>query len=165
LATIRQEIRELDPALPVLSMKTMRGLRDENWSLRILALGSRLFSALGAAALFLAMVGLYGVKSFLVSRRTREIGIRMALGATRGDVQRELLRQSIVVTAVGLVISCLVAIAVGRIVSSMLYGISGIDTLVLAGATVLLASAVSFASFLPVRRATRIEPTMALRYE
>jgi predicted permease len=165
LPTIRQLIRAIDPALPILSVKSMRTLRSENWSLRMLTLGSRLFMLLGAAALCLAMVGLYGVKSFLISQRTREIGVRMALGATRSDVQRALLRQSLAVTALGLGVGCIVAIAVGRIVSSMLYGVSGMDGLVLSSATVLLAAAAMLASFLPVLRATRSQPIAALRYE
>jgi predicted permease len=165
LPTIREMIREVDRDLPILSVKSMRTHRSENWSLRILSIGSRLFTLLGAAALFLAMAGLYGVKSFLISQRTREIGVRMALGATRGDVQRALLRQSFGVTALGLGVGSIIAIAVGRIISSMLYGVSGMDGLVLSSATVLLATAAMLASFWPVARVTRIPPMAALRCE
>lgn len=165
LETIRGEIREIDPALPVLSLTTMRALLDENWSLWIIRIGGRVFTLLGAMALLLAMVGLYGVTAFLMASRTREIGVRMALGAGRGDVLRQMLRETVALTVFGLVVGWVLALAVGRLLSSMLYDVSPADPLVLVSVTALLAAAATLASYLPVRRASRIEPTAALRYE
>jgi ABC-type antimicrobial peptide transport system permease subunit len=165
LPTIRGEIREVDPALPMLTLTTMRGVRDGNWSLRLLDIGGRVFTLLGVLALCIALVGLYGVKAFLMSRRTHEIGVRMALGATRGDVLREMLRESLVLTAAGLVVGWALALAAGEILSSLLYEVSARDPWVFLGASACLAVAATVASWLPVRDALRVEPSTALRHE
>lgn len=165
LETLRDTIREIDPALPVLSLTTLRELRDKNWSLWTIRIGGRVFTLLGAMALLLAMVGLYGVTAFLTASRTREIGVRMALGASGGDVRRQMLRESVGLTVLGLAAGWVLALAVGRLLSSMLYEVSAMDPLVLVSMTALLAAAAALASYLPARRASRIEPTAALRYE
>src|SRR5688572_4954637 len=165
LETIRDEIRDIDPALPVLSMLTMREYRDKNWTLWFTRIGGQLFTVLGLFGLLMAMVGLYGVTAFLMSRRTREIGIRMALGATRGAVLRRFMQESIRLTAAGIALGLLLAIGAGQLLSSQLYGVSPRDPWVLLGASSLLLLAAIAASWLPVNRALRVEPSAALRHE
>ena len=165
LDTIRNEIREIDPALPVLSLMTMREYRDKNWSLWFTRIGGQLFTLLGLVALFMAMVGLYGMIAFLMSRRTREIGIRMALGATRGAVLRQVMRESMRLTAVGIALGLALALGAGQVLSSLLYGVSPADPWVLLGASSLLALAAIAAAWLPASRALRVQPSAALRHE
>jgi ABC-type antimicrobial peptide transport system permease subunit len=117
------------------------------------------------AALLLAVVGVYGVKSYVVACRTREIGIRMALGATRGDVVWLVLREGMTLTVAGVVLGLGLALATGRVVASMLYQVSPADPLVFALAPLLLAAAAMLAAFVPARRATRVAPASALRGE
>jgi predicted permease len=165
LEPLRNELMRVDSALPVLSLKTMIEHRDEGlftWSVRA---AGRIFSMLGGLALFLAVVGAYGVKAFLVTRRTREIGVRLALGATPGDVMRQMLRESLGLTIAGLALGLLLAAATARLMSSLLYGVSPIDPLVLTASAAVLAAALLLAAYLPTRRATRIDPTTALRHE
>ncbi|MEM7349450.1 MAG: ABC transporter permease [Acidobacteriota bacterium] len=165
LDTIRKEIRAIDPTLPVLGLETMLNHRDESLFLWLVRAGGKLFSVLGLLALFLALVGVYGVKAFVMQRRTREIGIRMALGATRDNVIWQMVREGSALTTAGLVLGFLMALGVAQLLSSMLYEVSASDPLVFLGATLLLAAASTLAAYLPVRRATRIEPTIALRHE
>lgn len=165
LDTVRNEIREIDPALPVLSLMTMREYRDRNWTLWFTRIGGQLFTLLGLVALCMAMVGLYGMIAFLMSRRTREIGIRMALGATRGAVLRQVVRESLRLTAVGIVLGLALALGAGQVLRSLLYGVSPADPWVLLGAASLLALAAIAASWLPASRALRTQPSAALRYE
>lgn len=165
LETIRNEIREIDRSLPVLSLMTMREFRDNNWLLWFTRLGGRLVTLLAAAALFMAMVGLYGIMAFLMSRRTREIGVRMALGATRSAVLRQMMRDSLLLTAIGLAVGWPLTLGAGQLLSSLLYGVSATDPWVFAAASALLACAAVFASWLPVRKALRVEPSAALRHE
>jgi ABC-type antimicrobial peptide transport system permease subunit len=124
-----------------------------------------MFSTFGALALLLATIGAYGLKAYEVSRRTREIGIRIALGATAGDVQRLVLREGMRTTILALGIGLLLAAGTGKLVSSMLYRVSPFDPIVLVVATVVLASAAMLACIIPARRATRIVPLEALRTE
>jgi putative ABC transport system permease protein len=100
-----------------------------------------------------------------MSRRTREIGVRMALGATRGAMLREMMRESMAVTAVGLAVGLVLALAVGRILSSLLYEVSATDPWAFLGATAFLALAATVASWLPIERALRVQPSAALRHE
>ncbi len=165
LATVRKEIRAIDPALPVLGLKTMRDHRDESVFLWLVRTGAKVFSVLGALALFLALVGVYGVKAFVMARRTREIGLRMALGATRGEVLRQMVREGLVLTATGLGLGLVLSAATARLLSSMLYEVDAADPAVFVGAALVLAAAATLASYLPARRATRISPLAALRYE
>ncbi len=165
LEPLRNELMAVDSALPLLSLQTMVEHRDAGLVMWTVRAGGRIFSILGALALFLAVVGAYGVKAFLVTRRTREIGVRMALGATSGDVMRQMLRESLAVTVAGLVVGLLLAAAVARLLSSLLYGVSPVDPLVLTASAAVLAAALLLAAYLPTRRATRIDPTTALRHE
>jgi predicted permease len=165
LESLRNELRSVDASLPVLSLQTMLDHRDRGLFMWIVRAGGRVFSMLGGLALFLAVVGAYGVKAFLVTRRTREIGVRMALGATPRDVMRQMLRESLGLTIAGLALGLLLAAAIARLLSSLLYGVSPIDPLVLTASAAVLAAALLLAAYLPTRRATRIDPTTALRHE
>jgi ABC-type antimicrobial peptide transport system permease subunit len=124
-----------------------------------------LFSIFGAVACVLATVGLYGVKSYAVARRTREIGIRMALGAQREAVQRMILREGAMMLATGIAIGLLLAVATGRVVASLLYQVSSLDPIAFTVAPAVLVIAGLLATWLPARRATRISAMDALRTE
>lgn len=119
----------------------------------------------GVTGLALAALGLYGVLSYLVSRRTPEIGIRLALGATAGEVYRLILRRGMMLTAVGLTVGFVAALALTRLLSSYLIGIRPTDPTVLGGLSLLLGFVALLASYLPARRATRVDPIISLRAE
>ena len=162
---IRRTVREFDPAVPVLSLKTFAQHLDGNFELWIVRAGAALFSIFGGLALVLAIVGVYGVKAYSVARRTREIGIRMALGAQRETVQWMLLREGAVMLASGVVLGLLLAAGTGKLISGMLYNVGALDPLAFTIAPVVLAAAALLATWLPARRATRISPMAALRTE
>lgn len=165
LRTVRQEIRRADDRVPVLSLKTMAEFRDTSLLYWVVKAGANLFSVFGGVAVFLAVVGLYAVKAYTVARRTREIGIRMALGSTPGEVMRLVLTEGLGLTAAGLAVGLLVGLAIGRVVGSMLYEVNPFDPLVFASAPLLLALAALAACYLPARRATKVAPVVALRSE
>jgi putative ABC transport system permease protein len=165
LATLRGELQSLDARLPILSAKTMADHRYRSlteWSVRAAA---TLFSTFGALALLLATIGVYGLKAYDVARRTREIGIRMALGATSGDVKRLMLREGLRTTVAGVTIGLLLAAGLGKLVSGLLYQVSPFDPIALASAAAVLALTALIASYIPARRATRVVPLEALRSE
>jgi predicted permease len=162
---LRRQIRAVDPALPVVQLRTLRAHRDaslELWTVRTFA---RLFSAFGLLALVLAVVGVYGVRSYLVARRTREFGIRMALGATTADVRRLVLSEGLRVLSVGLGIGLVLAALVAQGLSRLLYEVSAVDPTTFVLAPLLLGLATLAACELPARRATRVAPVTALRHE
>jgi putative ABC transport system permease protein len=165
LETIRREVRLADSHLPVLALRTFRQHLDSSADLWIVRTGARMFSIFGAVALLLAMVGLYGVRAYTVARRTREIGIRMALGANANDTLRMILREGLIVTSIGAGIGLLLSLAVGRILSSFLYKVSGADPVVFLAAPVLLSVISLLACYLPARNAARVDPMVALRCE
>jgi predicted permease len=165
LGTIRQQVRLADEGVPLSNLKTLEQHRDGSIALWAVNTGARLFSVFGAVALLLAVIGIYGVKSYLVSRRTREIGIRMALGADRSDVLWLVLRESFSLTAVGLGVGLLLAWGVANALAGMLYEVSALDPLVFGGAPTVLAAAATAASYVPARRATRVVPVRALKTE
>jgi ABC-type antimicrobial peptide transport system permease subunit len=165
LDPIRRELRRIDERLPIVSMRTMSSHRDASvdaWSVRA---GATLFSAFGGLALLLATIGVYGLKAYDVSRRTREIGIRMALGATGGDVERLVMREGARTTMIGLGVGLLLAAGTGKLVSGLLFQVSPFDPVVMASAAVVLSATAMLASYLPARRATHVAPTEALRAE
>ncbi len=134
------------------------------------SIGSRSFNltligAFGGTALLLAIAGIYGVMSFWVERRTREIGVRVALGAQSGDVVRLVLRQGMVTAAIGVAVGIAGALALTRFLQSLLFGVEPTDLLTFAGVTLLLTFVAFVASYIPARRATRVDPLEALRYE
>jgi predicted permease len=165
LGTIRGELRAVDSRLPILELKTLRDHLETSDDLWVARTGARMFGIFGAVALLLAMAGLYGVRAYTVARRTREIGIRMALGASAGDTLRGILREGVIVTLIGTGIGLVLAIGVGKVLSSFLYQVSSVDPLVFSGAVVVLAAISLLACYLPARRAARIDPMVALRYE
>ena len=160
---IRREIRQLDPELPVPAFQTLAQLVDASVAQRRFQLDLVLLFA--AAALALAALGVYGVVAQLVAQRTNEIGIRMALGARAADVRRMVLLEGLGPVAAGLAAGFAVALAGGRLVSGLLFGVRATDPMTFgAVAGVLLAAALA-ACLIPVRRATHIDPLQALRYE
>ena len=163
LPAVRQALREVDARLPVVTLETRPMFRDRNAMLWILRVAATIFMAFGAGALFMAALGIYGVKAYLVSRRTREIGIRMALGATARDVVRLVVSDGLALTIAGLLaglgLSALMTTAVG----SLLFQGAGFDLPVVAAAFVTLLVASIVAAWLPAQRATRIAPSTALR--
>lgn len=163
LASIRKELRALDPRLPVLEATTMTSFHDRSIELWAVRAGGRLFLVFGVLALSLAVVGLYGVKSYVVSQRTREIGVRMALGADRNDVLRMMLREGAVLAIVGIAIGLPLAAGLGKLLSAMLYDVKPLDPVVFASAPALLALAALTATWIPARRATKVSPLTALR--
>ena len=165
LGTLRQAIRGADERVPILQLRTLRQQRDDNLILWGVTTGARLFSVFGGAALLLAVIGVYGVKSYVVARRTREIGIRMALGATPSDVLWLVLREGLTLTLAGVGVGLLLAWGIARAISSILYEVSALDPLVFTVAPVVLAASAMAASYLPALRATRVLPLTALRTE
>jgi predicted permease len=162
---ISQEIRRFDPRLPVLSVATLTQRRNEDSWVWLARFGARLALAAGAAALFLAALGIYAIKGYLVASRTPEIGIRMALGATHGSIMGMVLREGLVLTVVGLMVGLLLGLGVARVAARLLYGISPADPVSIAVTVALLGCASLLAGYLPARRAARIDPMVALRYE
>ena len=162
---IRRAVRETDPTLPVLALKTFPQHLETNMEIWVIRAGATLFSIFGALALALAIVGVYGVKAYSVARRTREIGIRMALGARPNGVQWMIIREGIVMLAGGVVIGLLLAAATGKLLSGMLYQVGALDPIAFSTAPLVLGAATLVATWLPARRATRISPMTALRTE
>jgi ABC-type antimicrobial peptide transport system permease subunit len=162
---IRRELRSAAPGVPVFAVRTFRQHLDANVQLWMVRSGATLFSIFGALALILAGVGVYGVKAYSVARRTREIGIRLALGAEPGAVLRMILREGLIMTLSGTALGFLLALGIGRIFGSMLYQVSPVDPVAFTLAPLVLAVAALLACYLPARRATKIDPLIALRAE
>ena len=127
--------------------------------------GARVFSTFGIIALLLAVIGVYGVKSYVVSRRTREFGIRIATGAQPRALLWQVLREGGRTTAIGIGIGLLLALGAGQFLQGMLYGVNRVEPVVLVAAPLILFAASLLASFIPAVRATRVDPTVALRSE
>jgi predicted permease len=162
-SAVRQQIAALDPNMAVFNAETMQEHVDK--SLLLPRISALLLGIFGAIGLTLAAIGLYGVMSYSVRRRTREIGIRMALGAERPTVLRMILRQGLILTGIGLAIGLAIALALGRFTASVLYGTSGTDLLTFVTVSLVLLTTAVAAVLVPALRAARVEPTTALRYE
>ena len=161
--SIRDQIAMLDPNMAVFNTETMQ--EHVSKSLLLPRISALLLGTFGAVGLSLAAIGLYGVMSYSVRRRTREIGIRMALGARPSTVQRMVLGQGLALTGVGLAIGLGIALGLGRFTASLLYGISGTDLLTFVTVPAVLLAAAIVAIVVPAFRAAHVEPTTALRYE
>ncbi len=161
--SVRRAIHELDPVIPLLNIRTLEHDVDE--SILVERLIATLSGFFGVLALLLSAVGLYGVVAYTVTRRTREIGIRIAVGASRGSVLGLVFRDVIAMILIGAIIGTLAAFVATRAVGSILYGVRPDDPLTIAAAGLSLVTAAMIASFIPARRAGRIDPISALRYE
>ncbi|HEY2800146.1 MAG TPA: ABC transporter permease [Chthoniobacterales bacterium] len=163
VGTLRKTLQEIDPQVPLYDVTTLGGELDK--SIASDRLITWLSTAFGVLATLLATIGLYGVIAFSVTQRTREIGIRMALGAQRGDVLRLVFRQVVWLVLIGGASGAAISLGGMRVLESLLYDVRALDPLAFAGATLLLFTAAAVAAYLPARRATRVNPTVALRYE
>ena len=162
-SALRSTVQEVAPSLPPVSIRSMDGLVSD--TLQTDRFIEQLSSAFGLLAILLASVGLYGVMAYTVARRTRDIGIRMALGAAPANVRWQVLRESLVLAATGIVIGVPVALAGTRLVRTMIFGLGFADPIVIVAAAALLAVVAALAGFLPAHRASRVDPMVALRYE
>ncbi|HJY26554.1 MAG TPA: ABC transporter permease [Pyrinomonadaceae bacterium] len=162
-AAVREQIRILDPNLPVSDIKT---LRDQlNFSLFPSRIAALTLGGFGVLALILAAIGIYGVVSYAVARRTHEIGIRIALGAKELSVLRLVIREGLFVVAVGLVVGLSLALVTTRLIEGFLYGVAATDAITFLTVPIVLGVVAVLASYLPARRATKVDPLVALRYE
>jgi len=160
---VRAEVKALDANLPLTDVKTMQ--EHMRAPLAPAKLFAWLSSAFGVLALLLAATGLYGVMAYLVSGRTREFGIRVALGARGGDVLRLVLSEGLTLVATGVIFGLLASIALTRVLQSVLYGVSATDPATFAGVALVLVAVALIACYIPARRATKVDPMIALRYE
>jgi putative ABC transport system permease protein len=162
-AAVRSAIRKMDPDLPIAAMRTMReivsaAVADRRFQMALTAM-------FAIVALLLGAVGVYGVVSYTVACRTRDIGLRMALGAMRADVMRSVFAHGMQPVVAGLVTGLIATVAVASLLRAMLFGVAPGDPLSLAGVTLVLLAASGFACYLPARRAAALDPVVALRNE
>ena len=163
VAAVRGHFQSLDTNLALTNWNTIGELLDQGlWAPRM---GAALLAVFGLVALVLAVVGVYGVLSYSVNQQTREIGIRMAMGAQAGSVLKLVVKQGMRLAIVGLVLGLVVAFAAMRVLSSLLFGVSAHDPLIFGSVTLVLATAAALACYVPARRATHVDPLVALRYE
>lgn len=163
IGAIRSKVAELDPTLPVYDVKTFA--EHLSFSLFPSRIAATLLASFGGLALLLAGVGIYGVTAYSAGQRTREVGIRMALGAGRGHILKLMLSQGLKLASIGLGIGLAAAFALTRLMAAVLYGISATDAVTFIGVSVLLAGVALAACFVPARRAAKVDPMVALRYE
>jgi predicted permease len=160
---VRAAMNRVDPDVPVTNVSTQSEQVAGRFAQeRLFAIAYSLF---GALALLLACIGLFGLMSYSVSRRTNEIGIRMALGAERTGVVRMVLKESMVMVIVGVVVGLAAALAAGRFIATVLFGLQPNDVWTIAAAIAMMSVVACFAGYLPARRASRVDPMVALRYE
>jgi putative ABC transport system permease protein len=160
---VRSQIAAVDPDLPLFNIKALDKVISE--SITGIAYVAAMMGVLGIVALVLASVGVYGVMSYAVTERTNEIGIRMAMGATANDICRLVLGKGTWLTLIGMGIGLPLAFAMATALSSLLFGVRTADPMVFIGLPLILAGVATFASYLPARRALRVDPIVALRYE
>ena len=165
LAAVARVIREVDEHITVIRIGTWRDHLDASVEVWLYRAGARVCSVFGAIALLLAVIGIYGVKSFVVSRRTREFGIRIAIGAHPRALLWQVLREGGRITVYGLAIGVLLAVGAGRLLQNVLYGVNSVQPVVLVTAPLILLGASLLASLIPALRATSVDPMVALRSE
>jgi putative ABC transport system permease protein len=158
-------IHSLDPDLPVYDVMSFNEALGGGNGFFLLRLGAIFAGSLGGLSLVLSVIGVYGVISYVTGQRTHEVGIRMAIGAQRSDVLSLVLRQGLTLVAIGLAIGLALSFAATRFLSSLLYQISSIDPATFAGVSLLLVAVAAIACYLPARRATQVDPLIALRHE
>ena len=159
--TVRRELQQLEPSMPLLNVTTVRDVFDQAlWAPRM---GATLLGIFALLALLLASIGLYGVMAYTVTQRTRELGIRLALGARQQDVRNMVVRQGLMLAAAGVVIGLGIAFALARLVTNLLYGISGTDSVTFAVIPAVLLAVAALATYIPAWRASRVDPVVALR--
>jgi len=161
--TVRKTVWEIDRDQPVSNISTMEEVLSDSLSRQRFSM--LLLAVFAGVALVLAAVGLYGVMSYSVAQRTREIGLRMALGAQTRDVLKLVVGQGLKLVLVGVAVGLLGAFALTRLMASLLYGVSATDPLTLATISLMLIGVAALASYVPARRATKVDPLTALRYE
>ncbi len=165
VGTARAALHEMDPQLPMIQPQSLEQIANQSPSVFLRRYPSYVIGSFAALALILAVVGLYGLISHMVLQRTREIGIRVALGAQRRDILRMVLRQGIVATFAGVAIGIVAALALTRLLSSLLFGVTPGDWATFLSVAALLLVVAVVACSIPARRATRVDPIVALRYE
>jgi putative ABC transport system permease protein len=163
IASVRSELQAVDKDQPLFRISTMDEVLARSVAPR--RLNMLLLGIFAGVALVLAAVGLYGVMSYSVTQRTREIGIRMALGAARGDVMKLVVGQGMILAVVGVAVGLVASFFLTRLMSSLLYGVSATDPLTFTMISLVLIVVALGASFVPARRATKVDPMVALRYE
>jgi predicted permease len=159
--TVRRELQQLEPSMPLLNVTTLRDVFDQAlWAPRM---GATLLGIFALLALVLASIGLYGVMAYTVTQRTRELGIRLALGARQQDVRNMVVRQGLLLAAAGVVIGLGIAVALARLVTNLLFGITGTDPVTFTIIPVVLLAVAGLATYIPAWRASRVDPVVALR--
>jgi len=163
IAALRAELQRLDPTLPVYNVKTL----SDHMSLPLFPfrLAAIVLGSFGVLAITLAAIGIYGVMSYVVAGRTREVGLRVALGAARSDVLLLIMRQGMSLAAIGLAIGLVIALGAAQLIAKLLFGVNPIDVATFSGVALLLAAVAALACYLPARRATKVDPLVALHYE
>jgi putative ABC transport system permease protein len=164
LQAMRDRVHATDPAVPLLNLRTLRGQVQANPQLWLAEAWTNRFLSLGGLAVCLSLLGIYGANAYLVAQRTREFGIRIALGASRRDVLRLVFTAGGTSYLTGIVIGSVVALGAGRLLNSWLYGVSSYDPVTFIGVPLLLAAAMVASCFVPARRATSVDPAIALRH-
>ena len=160
---VRREVQSVDPNIPVFGVHTMEAVVADYLAQRRFAL--ELLGGFAGVAVLLASIGIYGVMAYTFSRRTNEIGIRMAMGAQTGRVLRLVVGQGLRLAFAGLALGLLVAFLSMRLLASLLFGVSAHDLITFAGVSLILTFAAVLACYIPARRATKVDPIIALRYE
>jgi len=160
---IVRAIHEVDPTIPVYDIRTMQDRMKD--SLARQRFSTIMLGAFAVFALILAVVGVYGVVSYLVTQGTHDIGVRMALGAQRSSIVRMVIRQGMELTGAGVIAGLIGAAALTRVMASLLFGVSATDLVTFSAVPVILAAIALLASYLPARRATQVDPVVALREE
>jgi len=163
LAAVRREAGVIDKDVPLLNVMTLN--EQIGYSLVPLRVAASVAGSLGLLGMLLAALGVFGVVNYSVTQRTREIGIRMSLGAQSRDVLRLIVSQGLRLAIIGIAIGIAGAAALTRALTSLLYGVSALEPLIFVGGTLLMVSVALFASYIPARRASRVDPLKALRYE
>ena len=161
--SVRDVVRQIDPNLPVTDVSTQIEQVERRFAQE--KLFAQAYSLFGGLALLLASIGLFGLMSYSVSRRTNEIGIRMALGAQRNDVLRLVMRESMILVVIGVLLGVMIAVNASHFVSTLLFGLPPTDPISIAIAIIVMVAVSALAGYLPARRASRVDPMVALHYE